>query len=624
MRVDVDAVHGGVDLKICREARCKPDGPAIRFPFRLKGKQPIHCGYHGFDLSCTNDNQTLLQMPSSSSNLFVEKIKYTSQEIEIYYRNDYPSGNIFYFSLSSSPYNLCLDQITIIIRYLAVHIQGKGMVHTQALRDTHKDISLHSFCGSYCSGALIIFHVYISNKTEKTNQLRIERFLEDYIAQKPSRYSYADIKRITNQFKDKLGQGAYGTVFKGKLSSELLVAVKILNNSNENNGEDFTNEMGTMGRVHHVNVVRLVGFCADGFIRALVYEFLPNGSLQNFLSSADNKNSFLGWDKLQDIALGIAKGIEYLHQGCDHRILHFDIKPHNILLDQNFTPKVSDFGLAKLCARDQSAISMTTVREPWATLHPKCSLGTSVVCPTSQMSIVSGRHGGSVDQVYFPEWIYNLLEQGDDLRIHIEDEGDAKIAKKLAIVGLWCVQWHPIDLGISSTFENDVPRGLASLELRLKCDRTHGFLPKIRFTAEPQSNKIRLMIVPATSPVNKEVDYELDPSKKSSSPKVIAARHDAQTSRSFAFEEDGGTSLATAFSDKETLISFAFDFFSMGCSDGAEVNLINLCVNLIFSHRNHIALDNFFLNLGFTREELNWQEFSECDKDPCGLACLES
>ncbi|ONI22048.1 hypothetical protein PRUPE_2G104000 [Prunus persica] len=308
-------------------------------------------------------------------------------------------------------------------------------------------------------GALIIYHVYISNKTEKTNQLRIERFLEDYIAQKPSRYSYADIKRITNQFKDKLGQGAYGTVFKGKLSSELLVAVKILNNSNENNGEDFTNEMGTMGRVHHVNVVRLVGFCADGFIRALVYEFLPNGSLQNFLSSADNKNSFLGWDKLQDIALGIAKGIEYLHQGCDHRILHFDIKPHNILLDQNFTPKVSDFGLAKLCARDQSAISMTTVRGTMGYIAPEVfsrnfgsvSYKSDVYSfGTLLLEMVGGRKNfkvmeDSTGQVYFPEWIYNLLEQGDGLRIHIEDEGDAKIAKKLAIVGLWCVQWHPID-----------------------------------------------------------------------------------------------------------------------------------------------------------------------------------
>ena len=102
--------------------------------------------------------------------------------------------------------------------------------------------------------------------------------MEDYKARKPSRYSYADIKRITDQFKEKLGQGAYGTVFKGKLSSELLVAVKILNNSNEK-GEDFINEVGTMGQIHHVNMVRLVGYCADGFRRALVYEFLPNGPL---------------------------------------------------------------------------------------------------------------------------------------------------------------------------------------------------------------------------------------------------------------------------------------------------------------------------------------------------------
>jgi serine/threonine protein kinase len=132
-----------------------------------------------------------------------------------------------------------------------------------------------------------VFCVYGWEIKEKENQLKIERFLEDYKALKPSRYSYADIKRITNQFNHKLGEGAYGTVFKGKLSSEFYVAVKVLNNS-KGNGEEFINEVGTMGGIHHVNVVRLVGFCADGFRRALVYEFLPNGSLQEFISSADN------------------------------------------------------------------------------------------------------------------------------------------------------------------------------------------------------------------------------------------------------------------------------------------------------------------------------------------------
>ncbi|VVA32265.1 PREDICTED: rust resistance kinase Lr10, partial [Prunus dulcis] len=211
-----------------------------------------------------------------------------------------------------------------------------------------------------------------ADQKEKENQLKIERFLQDYKALKPSRYSYADIKRITNQFKDKLGQGAYGTVFKGKLSSEFFVAVKVLNNS-KGNGEEFVNEVGMMGHIHHVNVVRLVGFCADGFRRALVYEFFPNGSLQDFISSADtdSKNNFLGWEKLHDIAVGIAKGIEYLHQGCDQRILHFDIKPHNVLLDHNFTPKISDFGLAKLSSKDQSIVSMTTARGTLGYIAPE-------------------------------------------------------------------------------------------------------------------------------------------------------------------------------------------------------------------------------------------------------------
>jgi serine/threonine protein kinase len=116
--------------------------------------------------------------------------------------------------------------------------------------------------------------------------------LEDYRNFKPTRYLYADIKRITNQFTEKLGEGAYGTVFKGKLSNEIHVAVKILNTSNEN-GEEFINEVGTMGRIHHVNVVRLVGFCADGFRQALVYEFLPNDSLEKFISSTDANKIFL-------------------------------------------------------------------------------------------------------------------------------------------------------------------------------------------------------------------------------------------------------------------------------------------------------------------------------------------
>ena len=113
-------------------------------------------------------------------------------------------------------------------------------------------------------GTVALHRVYSWKKLERNNQIKIEKFLEDYIALKPTRYSYADIKKITNHFQDKLGEGGYGTVYKGKLFDEVHVAVKILNNTN-GNGEEFLNEMGTMDRIHHVNVVRLVGFCADGF-----------------------------------------------------------------------------------------------------------------------------------------------------------------------------------------------------------------------------------------------------------------------------------------------------------------------------------------------------------------------
>ncbi|KAF7846689.1 hypothetical protein BT93_L3911, partial [Corymbia citriodora subsp. variegata] len=214
---------------------------------------------------------------------------------------------------------------------------------------------------------------YILNekRRDKAFQLKIESFLHDYEALKPTRYSYNDIKRITNDFEEKLGQGAYGTVYKGKLSNEIFVAVKMLDNS-FGNGEEFINEVSTMGRIHHVNVVRMVGFCADGFRRALVYEFLPNESLEKFIFQGDdNPDPFLSWDRLHDIALGVAKGIEYLHQGCDQKILHFDIKPHNILLDDHFIPKIADFGLAKLCSKEQSAVSMTAARGTMGYIAPE-------------------------------------------------------------------------------------------------------------------------------------------------------------------------------------------------------------------------------------------------------------
>ncbi|CAL0301060.1 unnamed protein product [Lupinus luteus] len=305
---------------------------------------------------------------------------------------------------------------------------------------------------------IALFYMYWYFKMRGDDQTRIEKFLEDYRAMKPTRFTYADIKRITASFKECLGEGAHGGVFKGMLSQEILVAVKMLNET-QGDGKDFINEVGTMGKIHHVNVVRLLGFCADGFHRALVYDFFPNGSLQRFLAPPDNKEVFLGWEKLQQIALGVARGIEYLHLGCDHRILHFDINPHNVLLDDNFTPKITDFGLAKLCPKNQSTVSMTAARGTLGYIAPEVfSRNFGNVSYKSDiysygmllLEMVGGKKNTNISaeetsfQVLYPEWIHNLIED-KDIQVNIEDEEDSKIAKKLAIVGLWCIQWNPID-----------------------------------------------------------------------------------------------------------------------------------------------------------------------------------
>ncbi|XP_043720664.1 rust resistance kinase Lr10-like [Telopea speciosissima] len=299
----------------------------------------------------------------------------------------------------------------------------------------------------------------LTNEKAREDQLKIEKFLEDYKSLKPTRYSYSEVKKMTKQFKCKLGQGGYGSVFKGELSNGILVAVKIPKEPAASDGDDFINEVGTIGRIHHVNVVRLLGYCADGYKRALIYEFMPNESLAKFIfsSEGDANNPLRHWEKLQDIAIGIARGIEYLHQGCDQRILHFDIKPHNILLDKNFNPKVSDFGLAKLCAKGQSNVSMTAARGTMGYIAPEVfSWNIANVSSKSDvysfgmllLEMVGGRKNIDVSvehssQVYFPEWIYNRLHQGEELGLRMIADEDTEIARRLTIVAIWCIQWYP-------------------------------------------------------------------------------------------------------------------------------------------------------------------------------------
>jgi len=284
--------------------------------------------------------------------------------------------------------------------------------------------------------------------------------IENYLGQNnlvPIRYSYKEIKKMAGDFKEKLGEGGFGSVFKAKLCSGPFVAIKMLDKS-KGNGQDFISEVATIGRIHHQNVVQLIGFCVSGSKRALVYEFMPNGSLDNFIFPKDG-SVHLSYEQIYNISIGVARGISYLHNGCEMQILHFDIKPHNILLDQNFIPKVSDFGLAKLYPIDNSIVTMITARGTIGYMAPELFYnnigGISHKADVYSfgmllMEMVSKRknlnpHTKRSSQLYFPLWIYDHIKEVEDVDIEDLIEEEKIIAKKMIIVALWCIQLKPND-----------------------------------------------------------------------------------------------------------------------------------------------------------------------------------
>jgi len=325
--------------------------------------------------------------------------------------------------------------------------------------------------------------LYLSLKTRYNAEihLRVEMFLKTYGASKPTRYTFSEVKKMARRFKEKVGQGGFGSVYKGELPNGVPVAVKMLENST-GEGEAFINEVATIGLIHHANIVRLIGFCSEGMRRALIYEFMPNASLEKYIFSRDSTNfqHLLVPDKLLDIALGIARGMEYLHQGCNQRILHFDIKPHNILLDYNFNPKISDFGLAKLCARDQSIVTLTAARGTMGYIAPELySRNFGGVSYKSDvfsfgmlvLEMVSGRRNSdpsveSQNEVYLPEWIYEKVINGEELALTLETTQEEKEkVRQLAMVALWCIQWNPRNRPSMTKVVNMLTGRLQSLQM---------------------------------------------------------------------------------------------------------------------------------------------------------------
>ncbi|PKA48445.1 G-type lectin S-receptor-like serine/threonine-protein kinase SD2-2 [Apostasia shenzhenica] len=275
-------------------------------------------------------------------------------------------------------------------------------------------------------------------------------------------FTYNELSSATRAFSEKLGHGGFGAVFRGVLPDSTPVAVKRLERPGGDGDREFRAEVRTIGRIQHVNLVRLRGFCSEDSHRLLVYEYVPQGPLSAYLGGRHRRRSRpappLSWPVRFRIAVGTARAIAYLHEECHECIIHCDIKPENILLDSDFTPKVSDFGLSKLVGRDLSRVLVTT-RGTWGYVAPEWISGVAITAKADVYSfgmtlleIIGGRRNVDLpaekaeeegkEGWFFPPLAAKKIVEGDlGAVVEAGIEGyDVAEAERVGRVAVWCIQ----------------------------------------------------------------------------------------------------------------------------------------------------------------------------------------
>ncbi|PRQ35339.1 putative protein kinase RLK-Pelle-SD-2b family [Rosa chinensis] len=303
-------------------------------------------------------------------------------------------------------------------------------------------------------------------------------------------FTFMELKEATNGFKEELGRGAFATVFKGVLASDTgkYIAVKRLNAVVKEHDLEFKAEVSAIGGTNHRNLVQLLGFCNEGQHQLLVYEYMSNGSLATFLFGEPRPN----WNTRKKIALGTARGLLYLHEECSNQIIHCDIKPQNILLDDSFTARIADFGVCKLLKSDQTRTA-TRIRGTKGYVAPEWFKSMPVTVKVDVYSygmvlleIVCCRknyepEAPAEDEIILADWAYDCYKQkklhllwqnvGDDQ----EMDGIEKLEKYL-MIAFWCIQEDPsvrptikkVTQMLEGTVEVTVPPNLSSLYVQYK------------------------------------------------------------------------------------------------------------------------------------------------------------
>ncbi|KAM0830868.1 hypothetical protein ACQ4PT_065934 [Festuca glaucescens] len=263
------------------------------------------------------------------------------------------------------------------------------------------------------------------------------------------RFTYAELKRITNNFQSIIGRGGFGIVYHGTLENGTEVAAKVLMETSIDESKDFLPEVQTLSKVHHKNLVTLQGYCQNKKCLALVYEFLPRGNLQQILRGGDIFS--LHWKQRLHIALDAAQGLEYLHESCTPSIVHRDVKTANILLDKNLVGIISDFGLSRAFSDAHTHIS-TVVAGTLGYLDPEYHATFQLTVKTDVYSfgivlleIITGRPPVFMDPetIHLPNWVRQRIAKGsihDVVDKRLLDQYDVSSLESVTDLAMNCVE----------------------------------------------------------------------------------------------------------------------------------------------------------------------------------------
>ncbi|KAI4350757.1 hypothetical protein L6164_005178 [Bauhinia variegata] len=282
------------------------------------------------------------------------------------------------------------------------------------------------------------------------------------IASKKWQYTYAEVLEITNNFEIPIGRGGFGTVYHGKMKDANDVAVKMLSPSSSQGPKEFQTEAELLMTVHHRNLVSFLGYCDEDNNLALIYEYMANGNLKNYLS--DRNAHSLSWEMRLHIAIDAAQGLEYLHHGCEPPIIHRDVKTSNILLSENLEAKIADFGLCKVFQNDNRNVESVVIFQNDETNAESAVMGTTgyldpeyyksrklneksdiysfgivlLELITGQPAVLKGE-----ELIHIVQWVQNELENGDWRIIidpSLQGKFDASSMRKAFGIAMACTE----------------------------------------------------------------------------------------------------------------------------------------------------------------------------------------